>query len=262
MPVSATLDIPHVTVHDHRIQIPVSKSKQDSILKFVRLECMTDKNPSALLMAKGYLQTYEAYSPQPFLLDSAKKYLDKISDPSQDVVIEKIRLSFLKFDYAGVIALSSKLDSKKEADAWSMYRVGESYYQSADYASAEKYFTQAVKKENLNLEFLNKLGSSFLALNNIDSAQTIFQKCVSENPKFAPAVNNLGYVSLLKGDINYANSLFDKALALDPDYESALMNKAAFLMTRHNSAETKKYLERALKINPQNEKAKQVLKSL
>jgi len=223
---------------------------------------MTDKNPSALLMAKGYLQTYEAYSQQPFLLDSAKKYLDKISDPSQEVIIEKVRLSFLKFDYNNVILLSSKLNSKKEADAWTMYRVGESYYQTGDYASAKKYFTAAVKKENLNLEFLNKLGSCLLALNNIDSAQIVFQKCMSENPKFAPAVNNLGYVSLLKGDVNYANSLFDKALALDPDYESALMNKAALFMSQHNSTETKKYLERVLKINPQNEKAQQVLKSL
>jgi len=262
MPVSETLDIPHVTVHDHRIQIPVAKSKQDSILKFVKLECMTTKNPSPLLMAEGYLQTYEAYSAQPFLLDSAKKYLDRISDQSQEVVENKIRFSFLKNDFASVIDLSSKLDSKKNQDAWTMYRVGESFYQNGNFSSAENYFSKAVSKENLNLEFLNKLGSTLLALNKVDSAQKIFLQCMNENPKFAPAVNNLGYVSLLKGDVNYANSLFDKALAIDPDYESALMNKAALLMSEQNSIEAKNYLERVLKINSQNEKAKAALRQM
>ncbi|MFI5135821.1 MAG: tetratricopeptide repeat protein, partial [Chitinophagales bacterium] len=262
MPVNETLDIPHVTVHDHRIQIPVAKSTQDSILKFVKLECMTTKNPSPLLMAEGYLQTYEAYSPQPFLLDSAKKYLDKISDESQEVIINKIRLSFLKQDYASVIDLSSKLDSKENPDAWTMYRIGESFYQSGNFVSAENYFSKAVAKENLNLEFLNKLGIALLAANKMDSAEAVFKKCVDANPKFAPAVNNLGYVSLLKGDVNYANTLFDKALALDPDYEAALMNKAALLMSEQNSADAKKILERVLQIDPKNEKAKETLRNM
>jgi tetratricopeptide (TPR) repeat protein len=258
MPVSETLDIPHVTVHDHRIQIPVSKEKQNAIIKFVGLECMTSKNPSDLLMAQGYLQTYEAYSQQPFLLDSAAKFLNRISKTADSEVMKaRIRLFFLQKDYSHVTGLASNISTIN--DDWTLYRIGESYFQSSDFINAEQYFSKAVSLDSSNLEFLNKKGSAAMALNNLDLAKQCFQKCVDENPKFAPAINNLGYVSFAKGDLSYANTLFDKALALDPDYEQALMNKAALLFSQNQNAEAKKFIQRVLTINPQNIKAKSVL---
>ncbi|MEO5675344.1 MAG: tetratricopeptide repeat protein [Chitinophagales bacterium] len=260
MPVSETLDIPHVTVHDHRIQIPVSKEEQNAILKFVGLECMTTSAPSDLLMAQGYLQTYEAYSAQPFLLDSAAKYVDRISaqyDP--EALKTRIRLSFLQKNYPSVIQLAQQIKSPHHFDGWTYYRAGESYFQSSDYVNAQKYFSKAVEIDSLNLEFLNKKGSAAMAANNLTVALQCFRQCMEDNPKFAPAINNLGYVSFSQGDLAYANSLFDRALALDPDYEQALMNKAALLFSQQQNSEARKFIDRVLKINPQNEKAKTVM---
>lgn len=262
MPVSGTLDIPHVTVHDHRIQIPVAKSKQDSILKFVGLECMTEKNPPALLMAKGYLQTYEAYSPQPFLLDSAEKYLLLIRKNSSGATQVKIRWAFLKKDYATVVALAQANGNETAYDAWTNYRIGESCLQTGNSSGALKYFKYAVSGENLNPEFMNKLGTAYLTAGELDSAEKIFVKCMVENPKYAPALNNLGYVYLLKNDMTRSGILFEQAVALDPDYVSALMNKAQWLLLKNQKPEAEKILKRVLQLEPQNEKAAAALSRL
>ncbi|HYV94929.1 MAG TPA: tetratricopeptide repeat protein [Chitinophagales bacterium] len=277
MPVSETLDIPHVTVHDHRIHIPreppsgfatadgvstadrvlLDPDKQNAIMKFVKLECMTTKTPGDLLMAQGYLQTYEAYSQKSFLLDSAKKYLSRIPDQNDhDVMKARIRFFFLQNNYAAVTQLAVNIKPSMETDGWTLYRVGESYYQSGDFANAYNYFAGASAIDSLNLEFLNKKGSAAMALGDMNVALQCFRRCVDENPKFAPAVNNLGYVYFLRKDSAYANSLFNKALALDPDYEQALMNKAALFLSQQNIEGARKYLQRVLSINPQNEKAK------
>ncbi|MBA2423168.1 MAG: pilus assembly protein TadD, partial [Chitinophagales bacterium] len=122
MPVSETMDIPHVTVHDHRIHVPVSEEQKKQIQRFVGLECMTTKNPSPLLVAEGYLQTYEAFSQQPYLLDSAAYYLNKITDKSAAHLNEtEIRYHYLKNDYDGVVAASVNLVPEKVNNAWSAY---------------------------------------------------------------------------------------------------------------------------------------------
>jgi Flp pilus assembly protein TadD len=262
MPVSETLDIPHVTVHDHRIQVPVPKSRQDSILKFVGLECMTVPKASALLMAKGYLQAFEAYSPQPFLLDSAEKYLAQVRKKTPELIQAKIRLTFLKEDYAGVISVMAGVRDQAGLDAWSNYRVGESFLRTGNHGQAQRFFRRAVEQEHLNPEFVNKLGATLLALNKIDSAEKILVRCMTANPKYAPAINNLGYCYLLQNDLTRSGILFDQALALDPDYESALMNKAQWFLMRGETKNAKALLERVLRLNPSNEKAAAALSQM
>ena len=262
MPVSTTLDIPHVTVHDHRIQIPVSSAEKDSIQRFIGLACMTDNHPSDLLMAEGYLETYEAYSAQPYLLDSAAGRLNKVSDRNDLYRKTQIRYYYLKNDYGNVIAASKNFSAQKKSDAWTNYRIGEAYFQSGNFTEALHYYHQAVSTQENNLDFENKLGSVFVALHEVDSAQNIFQKIVSNNPKFATGVCNLGYTYFLKGDLVYAEKLFLQSLSLDPDYEQALLNEAQLCAVQHRNQDAKKFLQRALIVDPQNEKVKIALESL
>lgn len=262
MPVSETLDIPHVTVHDHRIQVPVPKSRQDSILKFVGLECMTEPKASALLMAQGYLQAFEAYSPQPFLLDSAEKYLALVRKKTPELIRAKIRLAFLMEDYASVISVMDGVKDEAQLDAWSNYRVGESFLRTGNHGQAELFFRRAVEQEHLNPEFVNKLGATLLALNKIDSAEKVLVRCMTANPRYAPALNNLGYCYLVQNDLSRSGILFDRALALDPDYESALMNKAQWFLIRGESKNAKALLEQVLRLNPSNEKAAAALSQM
>ncbi|MBK9732612.1 MAG: tetratricopeptide repeat protein [Chitinophagaceae bacterium] len=263
MPVSETLDIPHVTVHDHRIQVPVTDRKRQEIQKFVGIECMTTKNPSPLLMAKGYLQTFEAFSAQPYLLDSANKYLESVKDKSDaNFTAEQLRYFYLKKQFKKVVELSGKMDAGKINDSWTAYRIGEGNYQLGDFNRALDFYQQAVVLKSSDPEFNNKLGSVLVALKRLNEAKEVFEKIVQDQPKFAPALSNLGYVYFLNSDFEYSGTLYDRALALDPDYEQALMNKIALLIVLRKNDEAGQLAVRVLKINPDNEKAKMVLKGL
>lgn len=263
MPVSKTMDIPHVTIHDHKIQIPVSAKEKEKIQQFIGLECMTDKNPDALRMAQGYLTMYEAYVAKSFLLDSAYGFLNSISaTASTGVKKEFIRYYFLKKDYADILPWAKKITVTEPLDAWTYYRIGEGYFHSNDTKTAEQYFRKAVNKMNHVPDFKNKLAAAMLYNNKIEESRVLFEQVIKENPKYAPAFSNLSYLYLLKGNVVYAETLINQALALDPDYVEALMNKAAILITQNNKAGAKKIIRQVLQLEPQNSKAKVVLQQL
>jgi hypothetical protein len=158
MPVSETLDIPHVTVHDHKIHVPISDKKKNEIQKFIGLECMTTPDPSPLLMAEGYLQTYEAFSPQPYLLDSARRYLDLVKDRSVSYSQSEIRYSYLKNDMAKVVSLSGNTIAGETGNAWLAYRIGEANFQTGNFERARQFYDRAVFLKKADPEFRNKLG--------------------------------------------------------------------------------------------------------
>ncbi|MEI7803090.1 MAG: tetratricopeptide repeat protein, partial [Bacteroidota bacterium] len=263
MPVSGTMDIPHVTVHDHRIQIPISKTETESVKKFVRLECMTTKNPSALLMAQGYLAMYESYTSKTFLLDSAFYFLQKGTD-QQSLQTKKtfIHYYFLLNDFENEFSWVKKLNATDTLDAWTNYRIGEAYLRQSQPKIAEEYFAKAVKQKPEELEFINKLGVAQLTNGKLDEAKASFEKIISLQPKLAPALSNLAYCYMLKGDWVYAMKLVNDALSLDPDYVEALMNKAAILISTDKKSEAKKILLQVLVVEPSNEKAKMALKGI
>ncbi|MBX7109687.1 MAG: tetratricopeptide repeat protein [Chitinophagales bacterium] len=263
MPVSETLDIPHVTVHDHRVQVPVTEDKKQEIQQFIGLECMTTKNPSALLMAEGYLQTFEAFSPQPYLLDSAGVYLARVQETKdRQYLYAQLRYFYLKKDYTQLVAKSADLKASGVSDAWTAYRIGEANYQAGNFLRAFDFYKRAVDLRPANPEFANKLGTVQVALEKYTEAVDVFNKIVTANPEYAPAFCNLGYIYFLHSDFEKADSLYEHALSLDPDYEQALMNKIALLVVQRKNAEAKILALRVLKINPKNEKARLVLREL
>ncbi|GDX52676.1 hypothetical protein LBMAG27_17230 [Bacteroidota bacterium] len=263
MPVSSTMDIPHVTVHDHRIQIPIEKTEVESIKRFVGLECMTTKNPSALLMVQGYLAMYESYSSKSFLLDSAFYFLQKQTDKNSLLYKKTIvQYYFLKKDFPIEISWALKFSSADSLDAWTNYRIGEAYFYKQQSKTAEEYFAKAVKQKPEELQFINKLGAAQLTNGKQDDAKSSFEKIISLQPKYAPALSNLAYIYMLRNDWTYSMKLVNDALALDPDYVEALMNKAAILISTNKKQEAKKIIQQVLILEPENEKAKVALKSI
>ena len=71
---SSTIDIPHVTITDHKISIPNEKTNHME-KKFKGLECVNNDNPSVYSIANAYLQEYDRFSQNPAYLDSAFNYL-------------------------------------------------------------------------------------------------------------------------------------------------------------------------------------------
>jgi hypothetical protein len=263
MPVSETLDIPHVTVHDHRIHIP-SKDKLplENDMKFIGLECMTQKTPSALLMAQGYLTTYESFDSKSFLLDSALTYLNRIKVDNEELKKIKIRYYYLKQDFRSLILISKSLSNQTNLDAWSNYRIGEAYYEVENYNVALTYLSKAVDLMPEQLDFLNQVAKTHVMLKDYQKSQSVFEKILSLNPQYEKAYSNLAFLYMLKNDAVYAQVLINKALALNPDLEDALMNQAALYIGLKNYSEAKKILVRVMRLYPLNKKASFALQKI
>ncbi|MFL5752056.1 MAG: multiheme c-type cytochrome, partial [Bacteroidia bacterium] len=75
MPKSGSIDIPHVTVHDHYIRKPITKKEKEKIKEFIGLFSINEKDPDKLTKARAYISQYEKFEWKPYYLDSALQLL-------------------------------------------------------------------------------------------------------------------------------------------------------------------------------------------
>ena len=272
MPKSGSIDIPHVTVHDHFIRKPITKKDKQALKEFIGLYAINEKNPSSYTKAKAYLNQYEKFDQKPYYLDSAGTYLktQTIEDLKNNIHL-LVQLEFTKKKYSQIILyvnrltdhylLNTKLTktSFSNEDAWTSYRIAEAFYNTNNKEKALIYFRKANALAPLALDFKNKLASVLAANGLIAEAEKEYQELLNEYPKHVSALTNLGYIKLTKGDIKSCELYYFKALALDPDYEPLLLNLAGFYAYKKDYKQSQNYLLRLLKKNPKNLQAKQAL---
>jgi tetratricopeptide (TPR) repeat protein len=275
MPSSGSIDIPHVSVHDHYIRKPISKKEKDKIKTFVGLYSINEKDPSSLTKAQAYINQYEKFDQNVSFLDSAASLLkDKKAEELFTNIRALIQLNFIKQNFQKIISYVTQIGEQRclytlfvkksfdNLDAWTCYRIAESYYYTNNLQGSIQWFKQAVNLAPFNLEFRNKLGSTLAALNNFKDAKEQFNFVIKENPKHVSALTNLGYVKLSEGMQAEAIKLYQIALKIDPDYEPLLLNLAGYFAFAKNKKEAKRYLEIILKKNPKNQKAKMALEQV
>jgi len=273
MPRSGSIDIPHVTVTDHFIRKPVSKSETDKIRKFIGLYSVNEKNPSNIVLAQAYINQFEKFDSNPVLLDTAMNYLEKDHSSNLKKVSVQIRLYFLKHDQEKIIALVNQfgkdnilhqlqVKSWDNEDAWTCYRIGDAYHNLKKYNDAFLFFKQADQLSPYNPEFKNKLAGTLMSLEKIAEAKKCYEDILVQNPEYAPAYCNLGYIYLLQGNAQKADQLYDKTLSLDPDYELAKMNKVGVMIYQKKYPQARAMLKTILSKHPENKQAKEVFDQL
>ncbi len=275
MPLSGSIDIPHVSVHDHYIRKPVSKAEQNKIKTFVGLYSINEKNPSALTKAQAYINQYDKFDQNNPYLDSAAALLkDKTANDLFTNLRALIQLNFIKQDFQKIIAYVNQAGEQKcynilftkqsydNTDAWTCYRIAEAYFYTNNAPGSVKWFKQAVNLAPYNLSFRNKLGTTLAALNNFNDAIEQFDFVLKENPKNVSALTNLGFIRLSQGQQAEAFRLYTFAQKMDPDYEPLLLNLAGYYAFTKNKKEAINYLQIILKKNPNNQKAKMALQQI
>jgi tetratricopeptide (TPR) repeat protein len=264
MPQSGSTDIPHVSVHDHFIRKPVSKGQKEKIRQFLGLYSVNDRSSDAGVKAQAYLDQYEKFEQKSFYLDSAEGLLKGIEKKALRTVIQ---LHFVRQDYRGVIDLVRSIGENEcrerilirksydNRDAWTSYRIAESYYASGLKKEAVSWFSKAAELAPFNLEFRNKLGTCYAEVGELGSAEEEFSFILRENPKFAAVYANMGYVQMLKGSPSEALRLYKIGISLDPDNEVLLLNLAGYYLFTGDKRKAENYLDSVLRLNPGNQKA-------
>ena len=273
MPVSGSSDIPHVTVHDHYIRKPITVEEKNKIKTFIGLFAINEKKPDSLTIAKAYINQYDKFDTKNNYLDSALNYL---SNPKE---FEKnryalIQLYFIRKDFNAIITCVNKLGEARclnelfikktydNTDAWTCYRIAESYYYKNQLTKALIWFKRAIELAPYHLDFRNKYGTTLASTNQLSEAETQFNFILKENQKYVSAYSNLGYIKLLQGKESDALILYKKGESIDPDNELLLLNLSAYYLYKHENKIAKKYLQHLHKLYPKNEKVNVALNKL
>ncbi len=262
MPRSGSIDIPHVSVHDHKIAVPISKKELSKIKVFEGLYCVNKSITDDLFKAAAYLNYFEKFDGERSALDSAKKFLGK-QIGSQSIQL-RIHQFYLQEDWQGIIQLvqTEIKDPQLLSDAWTNYRVGQAFQNVGDLDNAMLFITKASNLAIANLEFKNKKAVLYIQKGDLTTANALLEESLKLNSKQIEPWINLGFSNLQAGSLEKAFVCYEKALALDPDHPQALLNLAALYNLRGDKKMAAVQLKKILKRNPSNVEVKNLLKTL
>lgn len=236
MPVTSTMDIPHVQVHDHKIQTrPVlNPQEHKNISVFLGLKAINNDAPSRTSRIRAYLQQYERFESDPRYLDSLKLLFNRIPDP-QALAAERVNFYYLSGDVRGFEQWIDELTlpflrgqfsrrSFDNAHAWAAFKTAELLAMSAKPVEAKAFYEDAINLGPYIFDFQVKY-ANYLVRNSLYSeAITHYQRVLANRPMSKMANGNLGYAYLLLGMEDSARFYLESALRLDPYYESAQAN--------------------------------------
>jgi len=276
---SETIDIPHVTITDHKISIP--KTNNVSLEKFfLGLECVNNDNPSYYSITNAYLQEYDKFSKKPAYLDSASVYLKLIDISTKEGLYSHIYYFFLNEDLNQICTIVNELGREfflnifknkqfNNFDAWTCYRIGEAFYNQKKYNSSILFFEQASNLSPFNLNFLDKYGSNLVMINRFEEAKEKFQFIINENNQFVSAYNNLSRLyfenylqNQYEGDKNLSNYYCDIALSINPIYKEAMLNKTDLFIVDNDFQEAKLLLIKILDLYPESKDVELLLNKI
>jgi tetratricopeptide (TPR) repeat protein len=276
MPRSGSIDIPHVTVHDHWIRKPEKeRAKVKEAKEFLGLYAVNEKVPAKPIQAKAYIQHYEKFGKDPLMLGKAEEILTQDSALSnRDKFADYVHIYFLRIDYAAVKSYVNRMSVKWVLDtflvqtswdnqhAWTAYRIGEACYKMGDNTMAESFYKKATDLAPLHPDFRAKYGL-ILAINGKKfEARTALLQVLMDYPKHVQAHTNLGFLWLQENNEQKAEEHYKIALSLDPDDDQALLNMAGLYIYRKAYKQAMAYVNRCLAVQPQNEQALEIRKQL
>lgn len=234
MPISGSIDIPHVTIHDHKIAVHKKLSNSQKNEKIIALISINNANPTLKSRINAYLQQYERFEPNNWYLDSAYLLLSSVN--KMEYMREWIHYLYLKKDiknsYLSILPTIRNLladstytfSSWSNENAWFWYRVAhltEIHYSTTE---ALKYYKKAVELAPFHYEFQSKYAVALAKNGQVSEAIHIMEKIHSEIPFLYEVSNNLGYLYLMEKDFKKAENFLRMSLEMNPIYIKAYSN--------------------------------------
>jgi len=245
IPKSSTIDIPHVTVHDHFIRKPAIK-KMPSKGQLKGLYCINNENPTIESKIKGYLSYYEKFDQNVKYLNEARILLDKHQNKELEIYYW-----YLKGNSQKVIDEANQMQDN-QLDAWGNYRISQAYMNKSQWQQAETYIKKAIKLQAGNFEFIYKQSVVFHHLGkSLDEEQSL-KSVIVLNPNHTQSLNSLGFYYFKNGELGKANLYYQRALVTNPDYLPLLKNVFDYYISTANKKKAIEFGKRILKQEPGN----------
>lgn len=264
MPASDTRDIPHVTVHDHRIQRPTGKAATLPSGEALDLYAVNNPNPSPAMMAKAYVSWFEKFEAQPRWLQKADSLVALY--PEQIEWSTRIQLAYMQSNPQKVRELSQSLDLES-CEAWTAYRLAKSLDQLGQLDQAILAYKRAYEQLPLYSDFGAEYANALIRDKQLDAAQTVLNTLLRQQPKNEWLWLNKGLLASLQNRSSETVKAWNTLLDLNPDhlqghlflsewYEkqgklgAALVHAEAAFQSHPNSQEAENSVIRLRNLNP------------
>ncbi len=269
MPQSGTEDIPHVRVTDHFIrkvetELPAQLTPDEVAAQreFLGMASLIDPAPTPENIAEGYLTYYEKVTNHPGFLDSAAVLLERADAPLEATLDSRIRVWFLQENFTRITDLARSLPPERIDDAWTAYRVGESYLKTGNASAAVRYLAHAVDLAPQHIRFINRLGVAQHSAGQLNAAIAAFDRVLAANPKYEETWNNRGFSRLMNGDLGGAETDFLEAVKLNPDLVQSIANLASLYMTMGDYEAARDFVGQLVSRDPANPQYRQMQDAL
>lgn len=213
MPASGAEDIPHVMVHDHKIQRPSGNTLniEETKGQLLGLYAVNNPNPTKESEIKAYLSYFEKFNSDPIFLSKAKTLLDD----NQDLIPDKIHFHYLKRNYSPIVGLSQELEVK-DCDEWTAYRIAKSLDRQGSIEKSKSWYQRAYVLKPYDLDFTAEYTNCLIRLKQIEEAKKILLKQYMRSKKHFLTNLNLGSIYFLEREFSQAKRMFLSALKLQP----------------------------------------------
>ncbi len=244
MPASGSEDIPHVLVHDHKIQRPPKiKNINTEKGELLGLYAVNNPNPDNSMLVKAYLSYFEKFDPNPLFLQKASSLMSESSSQNGDALL----LAYLKGDHQTVVKLSSELNAT-EQDVWTCYRIAKSLDKLGNPTDAVNWYEIAYNKMNLHLDFGVEYANCLIRLKEIKKAKELLLNQLKRAKKHELTHLNLASCYFLEGQFNEAKKSMLQTLSLNPDNIEALMFLAEIHLKFGDDEKCDAYLQRVVRL--------------
>jgi len=234
-----------------------SKSDKD------RIALLEKQLAAAEALVKSPEQGLEKYKE---VLASASQSLEQLGPKVPAADLERARQALARGDTAEAERLFEQgLGQDKARAAEAAFQLGQLAESRIDYASAKKYFGEAIKLQPENAQYLNAAGFMAYTLGQYEEAQPLLEQALAirkkalgpEHPDVATTLRNLAELYGVQGQYAKAEPLDQQALAIDkkalgpehPSVASDLNNLAVLYKTQGQYAKAEPLLQQALAIN-------------
>jgi hypothetical protein len=255
MPVSGTEDIPHVTVHDHKIDVPGSQSSNKTG-KLIGLKSVNNPNPALRTQIRAYLTYFEKFDANALYRQKAKELLEQESHADLWV-----HYHYQVQDWQAVLKWEPKVRSMEVIHGVTAYRIGKAYAAQGECKSALEWLELSVQKSPDIFEYKNELAASLISCNRTQEALQSLEACLKQFPEHIPALNNRLFIEISNGAWAKAERTKKTIFSLNPDYIPGLENAVLMHQLKGEKQEAEVVLKRILELNPNHKKARELLDS-
>ncbi len=266
MPKTSSIDIPHVSISDHKIAIPNKISEVTKEKIFIGLVSINNNSPTNISRAMAYLKRYESFEKNPIYLDSAYYYLNQ--SPKSLAFPSFIQYYYLKKDYYSLINFYLSTDTNSfvnytnEVIALSLSRTADAYLQNGLIDNAKYLFKESILRAPFIVDFKLKLVSLYINSKEFANALILLDDLKSLNPRRKEVFLNYGFLYINLKEYDKAKKNLLLSLKFDPDYLLAYENLALLCIKTNNIKNANSYLLKILEIAPNHKNANLLMKKI